>query len=290
MTNTAVKTKEKAKGTQKGDPMLPRPFRVMGVRKELADTFTMELKPENGGAFFFKPGQFNMLYVFGVGEIPISISGDASKTSVLVHTTRSVGKVSSAINALKAGDTVGVRGPFGTDWPVAKEEGMDLLFVAGGVGLAPLRPAIYHAMNNRKKYGVVTVLCGARTPEDMLFMNEVKGWRARLDMEVRLTVDRATDCWKGCTGVVPKLITKGSFDPAKTAAFVCGPEIMMHFTAKALLENGLPPEKLYLSMERNMKCGVGLCGHCQWGADFVCKDGPVYSYDKIASALSIKEL
>ncbi len=290
MTKTAVMKKPKANGESVADPMLPRPFRVMKIKQELSDIYTLDLQPEGGGKFSFKPGQFNMLYVYGVGEAPISISGDPSKPNVLVHTTRSVGKVSAALNALKAGDTVGVRGPFGTEWPVAQAEGKDLLFVAGGVGLAPLRPAIYYAMNNRRKFGVLTVLCGARTPEDMLFMQEVTEWRSRLDMEVLLTVDRATGAWKGRVGVVPKLITHGSFDPAKTVAFVCGPEIMMHFTGKALLDAGLPASQFYLSMERNMKCGVGLCGHCQWGPDFICKDGAVYRYDTIASALGIKEL
>ncbi len=275
---------------QTTDAMLPRPFRIEKVRRELSDTFTMEMVPAEGGEFSFAPGQFNMLYVFGVGEVPISISGDPNDHSVVVHTTRAVGAVTSALDALKAGDVVGVRGPYGTPWPVEAAFGHDLVFVAGGVGLAPLRPAIYQAMANRDRFGKVVVLYGARTPEDILFKKEVERWRGRFDMSVHVTVDRATGKWGGSVGVVTNLVAKGGFDPAATTAFVCGPEVMMRYVAAALQNKGVGRSGIYLSMERNMKCGCGLCGHCQWGPHFVCKDGPVFRYDQIADMLLTREL
>ncbi|CAA7616095.1 Oxidoreductase FAD/NAD(P)-binding [Magnetospirillum sp. LM-5] len=272
------------------DPMLPVLFRIEKVRRDLSDTFTMELVPEAGGEFSFKPGQFNMLYVFGVGEIPISISGDPGDRSVLVHTTRAVGAVSSALDSLKAGDQIGVRGPYGTAWPIESAYGQDVVFVAGGVGLAPLRPAIYHAMNNRERYGKVMVLYGARTPEDILFKKELERWRGRFDMDVLVTVDRATGKWSGNVGVVTNLVAKGGFDPLHTTAFVCGPEVMMRYGASALEKKGVARDTIWISMERNMKCGVGLCGHCQWGSHFVCKDGPVFRYDSVADLFQVREL
>ncbi|MBF0326513.1 MAG: FAD/NAD(P)-binding protein [Alphaproteobacteria bacterium] len=272
------------------DPMLPVLFRIEKVRRDLSDTFTMELVPEAGGEFSFKPGQFNMLYVFGVGEIPISISGDPGDRSVLVHTTRAVGAVSSALDSLKAGDQIGVRGPYGTAWPIESAYGQDVVFVAGGVGLAPLRPAIYHAMNNRERYGKVMVLYGARTPEDILFKKELERWRGRFDMDVLVTVDRATGKWSGNVGVVTNLVARGGFDPLHTTAFVCGPEVMMRYGAAALEKKGVARDTIWISMERNMKCGVGLCGHCQWGSHFVCKDGPVFRYDSVADLFQVREL
>ena len=272
------------------DPMLPRPFRIRSVQRELSDTFTMVLEPEDGGTAAFAPGQFNMLYVFGIGEVPISMSGDSSDSSVVVHTTRAVGKVTIGLSALGVGDKVGVRGPFGTAWPLEAAEGKDLVFVTGGVGLAPLRPAIYAAMKDRKKYRNLVVLYGARTPEDILFGEELSHWKARFDVDVQVTVDRATGDWNGRVGVVTKLVASGGFDRDNTVAFVCGPEIMMRYVAQAMQDRGVPADRIYLSMERNMKCGIGCCGHCQWGPDFVCRDGPVFRYDAIADRLAIREL
>lgn len=272
------------------DPMVPVPFRIEKVRRDLSDTFTMEMVPEAGGDFAFRPGQFNMLYVFGVGEVPISISGDPADRSVLVHTTRAVGTVTEALDALKPGDVLGVRGPFGTAWPVEAAFSHDLVFVAGGVGLAPLRPAIYQAMAHRERFGRVIVLYGARTPEDILYKKELERWRGRFDLDVLVTVDRATGKWGGNVGVVTNLVTRGGFDPLNTASFVCGPEVMMRYAAAALEKKGVSRDKIWVSVERNMKCGCGLCGHCQWGPHFTCKDGPVFRYDTIADLFQIREL
>lgn len=272
------------------DPMQPRPFRVLEIKRELPDTFSMSLEPEDGGAVMFAPGQFNMLYFFGVGEVPISVSGDPSDRSAVVHTTRAVGKVSQALNGLKKGAIVGVRGPFGSEWPLTVAEGQDLVFVAGGIGLAPLRPAIYKAMAERHKFGNIAVLFGARTPEDILFPKELLRWKSRFDIDVQVTVDRSTGDWQGRVGFVTKLVASGGFDPKNAVVFTCGPEIMMLNVIKALNDRGVSNDRVYLSMERNMKCAVWFCGHCQWGSAFVCRDGPIFRYDKIADSLDVREL
>ncbi len=272
------------------DPMIPAPFRIKSRKRELDDTFTLELAPPKGAKFHFEPGQFNMLYVYGVGEVPISISGDPSDPSKLIHTVRAVGTVTEAMKNLKAGDTVGVRGPFGSAWPVAEAEGDDVVIVTGGIGLAPLRPAIYHILANREKYGSVIIIYGARSPEEMLYRKELEGWRGRFDLSVKATVDSATPDWAGRVGVVTKLIPLYDFDPVNTTALVCGPEVMMRFSIAALNEAGVENDKIHVSMERNMKCAVGFCGHCQFGGAFVCKDGPVFRFDAIEDIFKVREV
>jgi NAD(P)H-flavin reductase len=273
------------------DPMVPVPYRIGTVRRELSDTFTLNLAPADGEkSMDFAPGQFNMLYVFGVGEVPISISGDCHNPTPLVHTVRAVGPVTEAMGKLKRGHTLGVRGPFGTAWPVQQAEGSDLVIVTGGVGLAPLRPAIYHALAHRHKYGNVCIYYGARTPEDILYRAELEKWRGHFDLTVDVTADRATGDWAGKVGVVTKLLSRGGFDPLNAVALVCGPEVMMRYTVRALNERGVPNDRIYLSLERNMKCAVGFCGHCQFGASFVCKDGPVFRFDQVERIFEIREL
>ena len=283
------------KNTQQTDvalsePMAVLPYMVERTVKETHDTFTLELVPEKADGFRFKPGQFNMLYVFGVGEVPISISGDPGSPDSLIHTTRAVGNVTKAMQRLKSGSVLGVRGPYGTGWPVELASGYDVVLVAGGIGLAPLRPALYYLLANRDKYGKVVLLYGTRTPDDILFAGELKKWRSRFDLEAHITVDRAAGTWRGNVGVVTALINKAPFDPLNTIAMACGPEIMMRFTALALQKRGIADSRIYLSMERNMKCGIGLCGHCQMGSEFICKDGPVYSYEKIKDIFLKREL
>jgi NAD(P)H-flavin reductase len=264
------------------NPMLAEPYAVRRMQQETYDTFTFELEPKNKTrAFSFAPGQFNMLYVFGVGEVPISISGDPAKSETLVHTTRAVGTVTNAMWKLRNGDLLGVRGPFGAGWPVEEAKGKDVVIVTGGLGLPPLRPSLYQLLSRRKEYGKLVLLYGARTPKDIVYGQEIEQWRKRSDLAVDLTVDRATGQWRGNVGVVTTLIPKATFDPANTIAMVCGPEIMMRFTIAELQRRGMPDENIYLSMERNMKCGFGFCGHCQFGPFFVCKDGPVFRYDRV---------
>jgi len=273
------------------DPMLTRPFRIKRVIRETGDTFSLALEPLQGERKFdFLPGQFNMLYVFGVGEVPISISGDPGKDKTLVHTTRAVGNVTKAMRALKAGETIGIRGPYGTGWPVHGAEGNDVVILAGGIGLAPLRPVIYEVLAHREKYGKVVLLYGTRTPEDILFRKDLEKWRSRFDFDIFLTVDRATGTWHGNVGVVTSLIRRSPFDPLNCTVMICGPEIMMRFTVLELQKRGVADESIYVSMERNMKCGIGLCGHCQLGHSFICKDGPVYKYNQITEGFTRREM
>jgi NAD(P)H-flavin reductase len=272
------------------DPLVPLAYRVRRARRELPDIATLELVALEGEAPSFLPGQFNMLYAFGVGEAAISMSGDPTQAGVFVHTVRDVGAVSGALARLGVGAVLGLRGPFGTAWPAAAAEGSDVVIVAGGLGLAPLRPAIYQVLANRARYGHVAILYGARNPNEILYRNELENWRHRLDIDLLVTVDHADTSWHGDVGVVPKLIPRAGFDPDHTVAMVCGPEVMMRFTASALLGAGVPATQIHLSMERDMKCAIGLCGHCQFGPDFICKDGPVMRYDHIASVLSVRQI
>jgi NAD(P)H-flavin reductase len=269
--------------------MVPRSGVVRKLARDTDDTFTLTI--DMGEPFPFLPGQFNMLYHFGVGEVPISISGDPAKPQTLVHTIRAVGAVTDRMETLRKGDVVGVRGPFGVPWPVdLAGDGRDLVLLAGGIGLAPLRPVIYHALARRSKTGRLCVAYGARTPSDLLYVNELQKWGGRFDTSLMVTVDRGDDDWRGRVGVVTTLLPKLDFDATRAIAMVCGPEVMMRFSVRALHERGVAHDRIFISMERNMHCGVGFCGHCQWGPHFVCKDGPVFRFDKIAHLFSVREL
>ena len=268
--------------------MTPVPFRVRHVRRETHDVWTLELEPP-GGRFPFAPGQFNMLYAFGSGEVPISISGDPDRPEVLTHTIRAVGAVTRAVCEIPRGGILGVRGPYGTGWPMAEADGRDVVVVAGGIGLAPLRPALFRLMSRRERFGRVAILYGARTPSDLIYVKELAKWRGRFDLEALVTVDAARNGWRGPVGTVTTLIPRSRFDAAHALAFVCGPEVMIRFTVAALLDRGVPRERIHVSMERNMKCGVGLCGHCQLGPEFVCKDGPVFPYPRVERLMKARE-
>ncbi|HEV2460024.1 MAG TPA: FAD/NAD(P)-binding protein [Ktedonobacterales bacterium] len=273
------------------DPLLPRAYRVQRVRRELHDTWTLTLVPADEQASPpFAAGQFNMLYVFGVGEIPISISGDPGRPGGLVQTVRAVGAVSQALCALNPKAMIGVRGPFGSAWPLSACYGRDVLVIGGGIGLAPLRPVVYQILAKRERYGRVALLYGARTPSDLLYRAELERWRAHGAIDVLVTVDRGTADWSGSVGVVTKLIDRASFDAANAVALVCGPEIMMRFSADGVLKRGITADRVFVSMERDMQCGVGLCGHCQYGPVLVCRDGPVFRYDHLADLLPRREI
>jgi NAD(P)H-flavin reductase len=269
--------------------MAPRPFTVRGVHDELADTFTLELTPPDG-TFEFAPGQFTMLYVFGIGEVPISVSGDPAHPELLVQTIRGVGAVTQALRNVRPGDIIGVRGPFGTAWPVGAAEGHDVVIVAGGIGLAPLRSAIYHVLGNRDRYQRVVIVYGARNPSELLYADELLEWGGRFDVDVLITVDNADRRWRGSVGVVTKLISRAPINPHTAVAMVCGPGIMMRYAAQELADRGMPTGRIHLSMERNMKCAIGLCGHCQFGGRFVCWEGPVFPYNELAPLLRVKEV
>ncbi|MGA9407891.1 MAG: FAD/NAD(P)-binding protein [Bacteroidota bacterium] len=274
------------------DPMLPQLMCIKRIVWETDDTFTLQL--ENVGRpaaeFSFLPGQFNMLYVFGMGESAISISSDPSKPSMLAHTIHRVGTVTNALSQMKRGDIIGLRGPFGSNWPIEKANGLDVCIVAGGIGLAPLRPMLYSLFRRRRDYGRVLLLYGARSPLDLLYRVELEQWSKQYDVEVLVTVDRSDSTWKGYIGVVPNLFSYIKLDARATIAMVCGPEIMMQYTITEILRCGVPAEQIYLSMERNMKCAVGFCGHCQYGPKFICKDGPVFPFPRISSYFGKKEI
>ncbi len=273
------------------DPMRPVPFRIRRVEAETRDTFTLFLAPPvEVPRFSFRPGQFNMLWSFGAGEVPISLSGPPGTVREISHTIRAVGPVTQALSRLGKGDAVGVRGPFGTAWPVEEVAGCDVVLVAGGIGLAPLRPALHALLSERKRYGRIVLLFGARTPGDILFAKELESWRGRFDVDVEITVDRAAGDWQGVVGSVPSLVSRAPFDPARAAAFVCGPQIMIWFALSELKRRGVPPARLWVSLERNMKCGAGLCGHCQLGPFLVCRDGPVFPWEPVAPWLAIREV
>jgi NAD(P)H-flavin reductase len=274
------------------DPMIPSPWRVADRWDETHDVFSLLLEPtDQCQALQFSPGQFNMLYSFGAGESAISISSDPEASDgKLVHTIRRVGTVTSALSRLNTGDQIGLRGPFGNPWPMDAMRGRDLVFVAGGIGLAPVRPAILHALSHRDDYGKIVILAGAREPKEVMFAEELNQWGTLDGVESRLTVDRAEEGWTRSVGVVTKLIPKADFDPANAAALICGPEIMMRYTAIELRNRGVTDDRIFVTMERNMKCAIAICGHCQLGPEFICKDGPVFRFDRIAFWFSQREV
>jgi NAD(P)H-flavin reductase len=236
----------------------------------------------------FLPGQFNMIYLPGYGEAAISISSDSEKRDLIGHTVRYVGNVTRAISRLKSGDAVGLRGPFGTHWPVETLEGKDIIIAGGGIGIPPMRPAIYHIIRNRSKYGKVTLLYGARSPADLLYTAELEEWR-KSDIDIQVTVDRADANWQGLVGVVSMLFYRFRLDQTRTAVLTCGPEIMIRFVVFEALARRVPTDQIFVSMERNMKCGQGSCGHCQLGPFFVCKDGPVFPYSAVEPYFNVEE-
>ena len=263
----------------------PRLLEVKARRKETHDTVSLDLDDPAGT---YGPGQFNMLYAFGKGEVPVSIS--AVHGERITHTVRSVGLVTGALTSTTPGTVIGVRGPFGRGWPLDELRGKDVVIVAGGLGLAPLRPAVHALLANRGEYGRLVLLYGARTPVDLLFTREVERWRGRFDVEVMVTVDAATQAWRGDVGVVTKLFSRVSVDEQRAGALVCGPEVMMRFAAAALVDAGFDEANIWLSMERNMQCGAGVCGHCQLGPLLVCRDGPVFPMIQLAPLMRVGEL
>ncbi|MFF7728792.1 FAD/NAD(P)-binding protein [Streptomyces sp. NPDC008001] len=264
---------------------VPLPYRVTANRPESADTRTIELEPVGEALPFFVPGQFAMLYAFGVGDIPVSVAG--LDGDVLTHTIRGVGATSRALCAVRPGTQVGVRGPFGTGWDLPSAAGRDVLVVAGGIGLAPLRPLVRAALSGQKDYGRLNVLVGARTPADLLYRSELDGLGRPY---CGVTVDRAGPDWTGNVGVVTALLDQAVFAPPETTAFVCGPEVMIRATARELLHRGVPAQHIRISLERNMHCATGHCGHCQLGPLLLCRDGPVVGYDRAEHLLAVREL
>lgn len=269
--------------------MEPVPYRVQSRVVENADSVTLHLEPVTAALPSPQPGQFMMLYAFGVGEVAISVCG-LPAGGAITHTIRAVGAVSSALCAAEPGSTVGVRGPFGTSWGVSEAVGRDLVIVAGGVGLAPLRPVLLCALADRDSYGRVVLIVGARAEREFLYGSELAAWHQDPRLEVHQCVDVPIHGWPGETGFVTEPLRRLSLQPHRTTAFLCGPEPMMRFSATVLLEKGVAAQDIRVSLERNMQCGAGWCGHCQLGPLLLCRDGPVVGYDIAAPLLDVKEL
>jgi NAD(P)H-flavin reductase len=269
-------------------PMVPLPYEVRSRARETADTWTVELEPLGGEAIDLEPGQFAMLTAYGVGEVPISLSGRGADGS-LIHTIRDVGAVTAELCRTPRGETIGVRGPFGTTWPLEAGQDADVVVLAGGLGLAPLRPAVESLLAARDSYQHVLLLYGARTPGDLLYPQQLEDWRAE-GLDVRLTVDAGTRSWLDRVGFVSALLESVTVDFESALALVCGPEVMMRVTVNALLQRGASAKRTYVSLERSMSCGIGLCGHCQLGPILICRDGPVFTWEEVARWLAVREL
>jgi len=279
-----MRTLTKPSAVQEESPMVPNWAEIIEIVPEAegVSTYWLEFKDEElSESYSFLPGQFNMLYLPGYGS-------DASDRSKIGHTIRFVGNVTNAISRLKVGDEIGIRGPFGTPWPMDEIEGHDITIASGGIGLAPLRPAIYHILNNRERYGKIHILYGSRTPDDLLYTEEYAEWEKE-DIHIATTVDRADDTWKGSVGVVPMLFYRYRLDAPNSVVLSCGPEIMIRFVIFEALARRVPADHLYVSLERNMKCGQGSCGHCQLGSHFICKDGPVFRFDQLEDFFNVEE-
>lgn len=271
--------------------MAPVPYRVRDRVVESLDSVTLCLEPVGSSLRTPQPGEFMMLYAFGVGEAAISISGDPAVTDgSITHTIRAVGAVSRALHDAGPGTVVGVRGPFGTTWGLKEAAGRDLVMVAGGVGLCPLRPAVLGALAGRSRYGKVTLIVGARSREDFVFAEQLEKWSHDPQIALHITVDVPVQGWGGEVGLVTEPLRRLTIDPDRTTAFLCGPESMLRLGAEALLAKGMVAQDIRVSLERNMQCGVGWCGHCQLGPLLLCRDGPVVGYDVAGPLLGVKEL
>lgn len=269
-------------------PMVPTRYRVATRRQETADTFTIDLVPIDEPIEEPEPGQFTMLYAFGVGEVPISVSGCPRRDGALRHTIRAVGATTRALCRLEPGSVVGVRGPFGVGWGVPAATGADVLIIGGGIGLAPLRPVIRDVLAGREQFGRVAVLIGARMPGDLLFVSETGEWSSRPDTHVAVTVNAAPRGWDGHVGLVTTLIDRVPVTLSLATAFLCGPEVMIRVVARALVDAGADAERIFVSLERNMHCAVRQCGRCQLGPLFICTDGPVVTWAAAEPLLAVR--
>jgi NAD(P)H-flavin reductase len=267
------------------NPYHIHPATIVEKIQEAEDIHTYRLRLNDEEArrnFRFTAGQFNMVYLFGVGEVAISIVSDPDEPERLDHTIRAVGRVTSAIGQLRAGDTVGIRGPFGQGWPLEDARGQDIIIATGGLGCAPVVGAIEYIFRRRREYGSVKIIHGVKTPRDLLYHERFETWRSQPDTEVLLASDRSDGTWRHHVGVVTELFERVPINAAKTMVLMCGPEIMMRLGVPILMNRGIPATAVYVSLERHMECGIGLCGHCQMGPYFLCKDGPVMRYDRVA--------
>jgi len=273
--------------------LVPTTAEIVEKRQETRQIYTFRLRLRDEAlrrSFQFQPGQFNMVYAFGAGEVPISIVSDPADPQLLDHTIRVVGEVTGALGRLREGDVVGLRGPFGSAWPLQEARGKDVIVVTGGLGCAPVVSAINYVVKRRADFGTLQILHGVRTPKDLLYHSRFRAWRRIPNTQVHLTADQPDPTWRHSVGVVTNLFTRIRIDAHNSLVLMCGPDIMMHYAVRDLLSRGMPAQRIYLSLERNMKCAVALCGHCQFGPTFLCKDGPVFRYDLIKLWFQTREI
>lgn len=271
------------------DPGLPKLAQIDAYIKESPTIFTLQtrlINPEQN--FSFHPGQFNMLYLYGIGEVPISISSDPDDLPLLGHTIRAVGRVTRAMQHLKEGDHIGIRGPYGRGWPVDKARNKQVLIVTGGLGCAPTVSVINYILSRRKHFGRLTILQGVKHSDDLIWRKQYEMWQQLPDTEVFIAADKPGKHWPWHAGLVTELIEQVSIDINNTIVLMCGPEKMMLAAVGALAKKNVPESAIYLSIERNMACAIGHCGHCQYGGLFVCKDGPVFAYPEIKPLFTVK--
>lgn len=273
------------------NPYLPRQVEVVERIQESPSLFTLRLKFTEQSfqqQYSFEPGQFNMLYLHGVGEVPISIVSDPKDEHIMDHTIRNVGRVTNGLANLKTGDRIGIRGPFGRGWPLAAAERKDVVVVTGGLGCAPVVSVINYIMNRRERFGMVNIVQGVKHSSDFIWQERYDQWRKAPDTNVLLAADAGEPLWPWHIGPVTGMFEELEFDKNRVIILMCGPEGMMRVVIKHMLEQGLGESDMWLSMERNMQCAVGHCGHCQYGAKFVCKDGPVFCYEEVKDLFGIK--
>ena len=271
------------------DIHLPKPAKITKRTQESHTIFTLQTEfIDEGPQATFYPGQFNMLYLYGIGEVAISIASDPADTFYLKHTIRAVGRVTRALQQLKEGDEIGIRGPYGNGWPLNQALNKDIIIVTGGLGCAPTVSMINYILARREQYGEISILQGVKHSDDLIFRKQYALWQAQPNINVLIAADVAGPKWPWAVGYVTDMIQSRHFNPERTIALMCGPEMMMHAAVKALTIKGLAESEIYLSMERNMACGIGQCGHCQYGGLFVCKDGPIFAYPKLKALFSVK--
>lgn len=270
------------------NPYLPREAEIVRRTGESRDTFSLDLRLTDGQPYAFEPGQFNMLYLHGGGEVPISIVAGAQDSGILTHTVRAVGRITNGLAALQVGDRIGLRGPYGRGWPMHEAQGRDVIVVTGGLGCAPSVSIIHHIMGHRARYGRLSILQGVKHTDDLIWRTQYDAWAALPGVQVLLASDMAEPGWHGHVGLVTALFDHLELAAQDTIAMLCGPEMMMRAAAEGLHNRGLAADAIYLSMERNMQCAVGHCGHCQMGGRFVCRDGPVFAWPEIRELLGVK--
>lgn len=273
------------------NPYLPQEAEVVERIQQTKTVFTLRLRftdPAVAAAYRFQPGQFNMVYLYGVGEVPISIVSDPEDDHLLDHTIRVVGRVSAGLAKLAEGDRLGIRGPYGRGWPLMEAEARDLVIVTGGLGCAPVVSVINYVMRRRERFGRLNILQGVKHSDDLIYRDYFERWAQAPDTRVFLAADQGGSLWPWHVGHVTDLFDRLAFDPSRALAMMCGPEGMMRIAAQGLCKQGMDEDRLYLSMERNMQCALGHCGHCQFGGKFVCKNGPVFAYREIKDLFGVR--